>query len=532
MIGRAGTFGAALAALTLAVAWTAPASGSSWKVTELDDDQVDGPLFAISCPAADLCVVGGSDSLIATSTDPTGGRSAWRVFHPGGSEDIPPGAGGGSVVFPGAQVRGISCPSRRLCVGASFDGRVLSSTDPTGGAGAWEVTPLSGPKEPNVHMTGVSCPTPVLCVAVAYGSKVVHSTDPTGGAAAWATVELGTPLDLRGVSCPTVSLCAAVDNEGGVVATTDPTGPASAWTLAGRPGGGGSLNGISCPTPALCVTGNAGAMITSSKPTVASSWRAVVAGTGLPLKGVSCPSPTACAAVDNNSDVLVSTDPTGGAAAWSFTNVIPAPSTPHGDQNAMFGISCPTTSFCAAAGAREQVITSTDPFAVDPVQSTAGRAGRFRALITRHPAKRLNPRRRGVRVAFRFRAVGGKARRFKCRLSGRARRLGGRRGARAQGGGQPARRRRAANRRHRPRFKACRSPVRYRVGKGKHAFRVRAIAPGGRRSRPATFHFRVGRLTERQPVGSCPKHPKGLPPGVTVEPCVNARGTASRHLAP
>lgn len=492
-----------LAALLACLAAAAPAAASTWSATTLSDDQVRGPLFGVSCPSDGLCVAGGSDSLIATSTDPTGGRSAWRVFHPSGREDIsapPPGLGGGPVVFPGAQIRGVSCPTTSLCVAVTLDGRIFSSRNPTGGAAAWKVTPLSGPKEPNTHMTGVSCPAPSLCVAVAYGSKVLHSTDPAGDASAWTLTQLGGPkLDLRGVSCPTVGFCAAVDNEGSIVVSGDPAGPAAAWSPVGRPGGASGLNGISCPTPSLCVTGNAGQMIASTDPAGGvGAWRAVPAGTGLPVKGVSCPTTGACAAVDNNSDAIVSTNPTGGAGAWSFTNVIPAPQI-GGGPNGTFGISCPSVSLCVAVGAQEQIISSADPFAPDPVVS-AGPRGGLRVLITSHPPKRVPPRRRGARVAFRFHAIGGRAARFKCKLSGR---------------------RRGHRHRHRRGFSACRSPVRYRVGGGKHVFRVRAIAPGGRRSRPATFHFRVGHLIERQPVGSC----RPLPPGLGMHPCIESRPT-------
>lgn len=482
-----------LTAIVLAVIWIAPASASTWTVTKLKDDQVGGPLFGISCPSTDLCVATGSDSLVATSTNPTGGRNAWKVFHPGGTEEIqevPEGSKG--VVFPGAQIRGVSCPTTELCVGVSLTGSIFSSTSPTGGSLAWKIVPLGGEKEPHIHMTGISCPSTTLCVAVAYGSKVVFSTNPTGDRAAWTVVELADPLDFRGVSCPSVSLCVAVDNEGKIVASANPTGPAAAWTPAVSPAGVNGLNGIDCPSVSLCVTGNAGQIITSTNP-AASAWNAVAAGTGLPIKGVSCPALTACAAIDNNADAIVSTNPTGPAAAWSFTNVLPSPSTPEGTPNGMFAISCPATSLCAAAGQSEQIIISTDPFAADPL-NVPGRSKRLRVVITHHPAKRVNPGKRGARVTFRFHAigVGAKAAHFRCKLSGRG-------------------------------FRPCKSPRHYRAGGGPHIFRVRAMVPGGAKSPPASFHFRVGALAEPQPVGSCRPKPPNFPPGQPFEPCINAR---------
>ena len=489
-------------ALLVTMTWAAPASAGSWTGFSLKDDQVSGDLFGVSCPSTTLCVAGGSDSLIASSTNPAAGAAAWAVVHPGGKQEIP-GGSGGEVVFPGAQVRGISCPSTTLCVGAGYDGRIFSSTNPTGGIAAWKVTPLSGEKEPRFHMTGISCPSRQLCIAVAYGSKVIVSTDPTGDASAWAVSQLPFQVDLRGVSCPSVSFCVAVDNAGRIVASSDPTGGPGAWSLVGAPAGEGVLNGISCPSLSLCVTGNAGRMITSIDPGGGlGAWSAVTAGTGLPVEAVSCPTTSACAAVDNNADAIVSTNPLGGSADWSSTNVLPAPQTennPLGVQNGIFGISCPATTLCVGVGASEDVIASTNPFARDVTPASLRKSRRLRVVITKHPLQRIEPRKGGVRVGFRFHSLGRRATRFKCKL----------------GGGELA-----STRPHlrRLRFGPCASPVDYRLGKGRYVFRVLAVA-AGHRSPPASFSFRVGRLEEGKPSGSCPATPQRF----SFRPCFNAR---------
>jgi hypothetical protein len=375
-----------------------------------------------------------------------------------------------------------------MCVAGSLDGRIFSSGNPTGGTSTWNVVPLQEPKKPNVHVYGISCPSPSLCVAAAYGGKVVTSTDPLGGESAWTTTKLDQIVDLRGISCPTASLCVAVGNEGQVVSSTNPTGGAGAWTSAGAPAGGGSLNGISCPSPSLCVTGNAGQVLTSTSGN-GSSWNVVNAGTGLPVEGVSCLSDAACVAVDNNSDVMVSTNPTGGQAAWLFENVISSNEGREGpaDGNGMFSLSCASTSLCTAAGANHQVMVSTDPFAPDRPKLPRGRRlRRPHVVITDHPAKRLDPLRGGVKVTFRFHAIG-RAAGFQCKLAGR-------------------------------RFRRCKSPARYRVLGGEHSFRVRALSPSGAKGPPAAFHFRVGSLSEPSPAGSCQN------PGVTPgRGCINAR---------
>src|ERR1035437_6243197 len=64
-----------------------------------------------------------------------------------------------------------------------------------------------------------------------------------------------------------------------------------------------------------------------------------------PLLGpVSCPLTTLCVAVDTAGNVLSSTNPTGGAAAW--TGASPYAAIP--ESEAYDGISCPSRSLCAA----------------------------------------------------------------------------------------------------------------------------------------------------------------------------------------
>jgi hypothetical protein len=458
------------------------ASASTWTVTTAPHGSVRSALYGISCPSPALCVAVGGNNTVAASTNPTGGARAWNVSHPGGAFEPPPGTSG-EVTFGGGQIRGVSCPSSSLCVASSLDGHILSATDPSGNASAWKIVPLSE-GGPNFHLFGISCPSASLCVAVGYGGKVITSTDPTGDRSAWTVTGLSQPFDLRGVSCPSVSLCVAVGNEGSILTSTDPTGGPSAWQSAGAPAGEQSLNAMSCPSASLCITGNSTQVIYSINP-AGGPWKVLAAGAGLLLEGFSCASPSACAAVDDNADVIVSTDPTGGQASWSFKNVIPMEGTEQG--NGMFAISCPTTSLCAAAGQNDQLITSTDPFAPDALPSS-GRRGRPRVVITGHPAQRLNPHRGGVKVTFRFHAIG-RASGFRCRMNGHP-------------------------------FNSCRSPVRYRVGRGKHVFRVRAIGQGEIKGPPASFHFRVGHLRQRSPVGSCPPGSTG---GNIHHPCIEAR---------
>src|SRR5215213_5794731 len=68
-----------LGALAIALCAVAPAAGSTWKVVDIPDGPVGGILWAVSCPSPRLCVASGTNSAIVSSTDPTAGAGAWKA---------------------------------------------------------------------------------------------------------------------------------------------------------------------------------------------------------------------------------------------------------------------------------------------------------------------------------------------------------------------------------------------------------------------------------------------------------------------
>lgn len=482
-----------MGALALAL-FATPASASNWTVTNVPDGPVAGILWAVSCPSPSLCVATGTNSAIVSSTNPTGGPSAWNAVHPEGYW-LPPTGDPSETSYPGNAIRGVSCPTTGFCAAAGPQGHFFATTNPTGPAEGWVEARLGLDA---THMNGISCPTPSLCVAVGQNGRIVTSTEPTGGVSAWRITKLNEPFDLRGVSCATTSLCVAVALDGNILSSTNPTGGSGAWDVARQPAGAGELNGVSCPSPSLCVTGNASQMITSTSPTGGvSAWKAVTAGSGLSVSAVSCPLVTACAAVTDNADVITSTEPTGGPAAWSFVNVIPhwllptGKENPKGDTNAMWGISCPTQDFCIAAGQERKVIASTNPFAKSPVKKgtkDGKKPKRPHVVITFHPGKRVDQRKGGAKVTFRFHSIG-KAARFKCRINKR-------------------------------KLRTCSSPKRYRLPIGNFHFKVYAVGPTGLKGPPSRYRFRVGPVLEPGPQQTCDPGEKQTPvSGPGGRPC-------------
>jgi hypothetical protein len=469
----------------------AAASAATWSSLRLPGEAADVTLFGISCPSAQICVAVGGNNTIASSTDPAGGASKWKVVYAG--------EGAESTAANYRQVRGVSCPSPQLCVAVTFEGQIYTSTDPTGGAAGWSVADLD-PDGPNTHLYGVSCPTIDFCTASAGGAKILTSTNPTGGASAWAETQLEGPLELRGISCVSSALCVTVGDDGdnvrpeigdrgAIFSSSDPLG--GAWQPA-QPPIQGNAYGVSCPSAALCVTGDLmGNLLFSTAPSSPTSWRSTDGTGSVQITDVDCPSPTLCAAVDNNADVLTSTAPTGGAGAWTFTNIapFPGPEDPLAMANGTFGVSCPSAALCAIAANDGQIFTSTNPFeASTPAPATAGSGGkkakhrkrpkRPRVTIAHGPPPGVEVARGRARVQFRFFARHRvQVRGFLCRMDDR-----------------PLRR--------------CRSPKHYRVGVGRHVFRVRAIGSTGLRGPVERSGFRVCR-----PVvygGQCISYP---PPG-------------------
>ena len=295
----------------------------------------------VSCPSVSLCVAADNEGNVITSTNPTGGASAWTVTN----------------LDYGNNISAVTCPSTSLCVATDSDGDVITSTNPTGGAAAWTVTHV----DKNNGINAVTCASTSLCVATDDDGDVITSTNPTGGPAAWTLTHVDKNKSINAVTCPSTSLCVATDSAGDVITSTNPTGGAAAWTVT-HVGTGHleSINAVTCPSTSLCVAADDGGnVIASTNPTGGSAAWAVTFDTGRvfdSINAVTCPSTSLCVAFDTFGDVITSTNPTGGPAAWNVTFNT-------GLFVGMNAVTCPSTSLCIATDNSGSVITSTNPAA-------------------------------------------------------------------------------------------------------------------------------------------------------------------------
>lgn len=290
-------------------------------------------LQSVSCVSATFCVAGSANGAVLSSTTPTSGIDDWQARR----------------IASGAQFRAISCPSTSLCVIADLNGNLRVSTNPTGPASTW--TSLRKVDGPGSTMTSVSCASASLCVAVNWNGAVLTSTNPAGGAAAWQVSDISNNA-LEVVSCPSASLCVVGDVAGSVYTATNPTGGAGAWTAASVDPGS-AFKGLDCPTTTLCVATTAAHTLTSTDPTGgADDWDAGGSAQG----DVSCASPTLCAAVAFD-DVWTSADPP--SAAWTSASIDNA--THDGTSAQLQAISCPSMTFCLTVDDQGNAVTTTNP---------------------------------------------------------------------------------------------------------------------------------------------------------------------------
>jgi len=256
-------------------------------------------------------------------------------------------------------------------------GSIVTSTNPAGGAVTWSVTTVGAAGA----LTGVSCPTESFCVVVDFSTgSVFASTDPTGGATTWTPTKVAQANALNAVSCPTVSFCVAVDSFGNAFVSDDPGGESAVWKLAHIYGTSCAwtvgevpppciLTSISCPSATFCVVGDTtGDVIVSTNPTGgAASWKQSHIGIGdctvsetlafCWLAGMSCPTTNLCVAVDSAGRMFTSINPAGGAKAWHSFDMSTV--------GYVVGISCAGAGFCVALAddneASGHVATSTNP---------------------------------------------------------------------------------------------------------------------------------------------------------------------------
>jgi hypothetical protein len=346
------------------VASTHPTAGQrAWKRTSVIPARRSDPLTGIACPSRSECVaVDTHDQEVAHSGRP-GVANSWSVTSikaPRTGENSP----------------SIACGSPKLCVivGTNNDihSFVVTSTDPLGGRGAWTATGHL-PKQTG-YLFEVTCPAATFCAATGYESPVIYTTSPRVGGSSWKASYSPSVDDDNGpvgVACQSSKLCVAFDPVGNVITSAQPADQTS-WTVS-LVDQVNSLDALDCASASFCVAGGSGGRLeTSANPAGgAADWSQSTLT--LSPTTIDCPAISLCVASGDEGDdglnIDASTDPAAGAGSWKV-----AQTGGLGDEVAAVGdIACPTVSFCVEP--YYQVEDDSDLEATNVLHSTAPAGG-------------------------------------------------------------------------------------------------------------------------------------------------------------
>ncbi len=252
----------------------------------------------LACPSASFCVAqgaGGEYSALATTTDPAGGSSAWRVT---------PGAffePARNLVVPVQEVQdeaysvnptNLACAPEGFCLATrthperepsgemsvrGIRNETLTSTTLQDGYTSWQVAAGGLLGTPGLEITGLACPSASLCLATDSKGRLLSSSEP-GNPQSWRATEIARG-GLAQLTCASASFC-AMEGDEELLTSTDPTGGPKAWSAARIPtehfvktfptGSDASRIGVgtflSCPTSHLCVGVRGDEIITGTPP--------------------------------------------------------------------------------------------------------------------------------------------------------------------------------------------------------------------------------------------------------------------------
>ena len=267
-------------ALILAASAPAQAARVSWS-RPYEVPGLTAAVDGLACPTTSLCLAISSNELF-WSTRPSS-RSSWH--HQALEALTSPFVEGGTI-----GLTGLACASASFCVAVDNIGNAFTSTNPTGGASAWRLETIDN--DTVAALQSVGCAADEVCAALSYTGSAFTSA--AAGAWSRASVfNTPNGADFYGAACASAtagSACAAVAAGNRIVYTADPAAPTPTWHSA-KLARGYELDGITCASASLCVAvggyDNANQLAVSRRP-AAGAWSALtlhgVGSTGAGLR--------------------------------------------------------------------------------------------------------------------------------------------------------------------------------------------------------------------------------------------------------
>jgi hypothetical protein len=299
---------------------TNPGGGeSSWKKVVLPGSQ-DLDVTGIACLSDHSCTVVGSNrrgsGFIAQSSSPAGGADKWTVYGVN------------------AAIVSVACPDDKLCVGIANGGKVVTWSDLT------KSPPQITTIDPQRNIRTVTCTSASFCIAGDFEGEVLWSSNPTGGADAWQIVRIDFQGGITQISCPTSKFCVAADDSGHVIRSSNPTGTRDDWNPAGgHIDGNNRISSIACPSTGFCAAVDEKGLAFTSTNLTAEFWKWSATGVAAPnpLGAISCPSVDFCATSERDRPgVYVATKAAGGPAR---TGIVSGPARRTTDRRPTFAFS-------------------------------------------------------------------------------------------------------------------------------------------------------------------------------------------------
>jgi hypothetical protein len=225
---------------------------SAWKSTNIQPAgaKADGKIDSLSCSSATLCVAGmnewvneeggGTYLNLATTTNPTGGTSAWKV-----------------VKGPGDYLTSLSCGSGGVCAGGDEFGTILATATASAGATSWkEVGDVPS------TLDWQTCVSAKLCLGVDDSGRPVASTRPAV-AKTWVAQKLAKGHYMRIASCAGTGFCVAAggDKQGQAMLTSTTPTRGSSWKPAPLHIGQTIVAGLQCRSRSFCVAVGQGGLV-------------------------------------------------------------------------------------------------------------------------------------------------------------------------------------------------------------------------------------------------------------------------------
>ncbi len=314
------------------------AGASSFSLTTLRGAPWGDQLQAISCPSAQLCVIGSHEGHLWVSTKPAGGYRSWQ-------RRVAPAHSAGNV-------DGVVCLSNQFCVASDYKGNVWATTNPSGGSSAWHRSKV--PAGSNFVANAINCNSTALCwITMTNGvtTSVWETSTPLSGG--WHAVSGPAPGPASGgrTSCPTAGFCVKVGQAGAVATAQSSAGP---WTT-GQIQGWNPLSGVACFGHGSCVaTDTAGNLLRGSDLGSHPTWAATHVSGSTFLGAPACPSAHLCL-IGDHGGLLVSRTPGGAFSSWRSITI------PALHDRTVTTVACASVQRCVLTTAHGQLLASTDP---------------------------------------------------------------------------------------------------------------------------------------------------------------------------